>query len=334
MSAAQLIQAKTRTVTFYACGGPGANLLRTHREDHPLAAAAAIADEKYCFIDTSIANLAGVTLEDTFVLEGLDGSGSDRPRNAKAIKEVMPAILNKFKPGDINIVLFSAAGGTGSTAGPILIEELLKAGKKVFAIISGAHGTLKATANTIATLTGLEGTVKRVNRPVVMSYRENDPTKNNAANNVVALMTMSALSLLCSGKNIQLDGADIGNLVDYPAVTHFPPSLAMLDVYVNEEQLINEATSAIAHIALLKNEDAVMPPINPAYGKYGYLPVEAAERYKESFHYVVSNSRLKGILNKLIERRTELESAQAVIERQTSLSTPNVVVDSDTGLVF
>ena len=334
MSAAQLIQSKTRSVTFYACGGPGANLLRSHREDKPLANASVIADEKHCFIDTSTANLDGVTLEDTYVVEGLDGSGSDRPRNAKAIKEAMPAILNKFRPSDFNVVLLSAAGGTGSVAGPILIEELLNAGKKVFAVISGSHGTLKATANTIATLTGLETAVARTGRPIVMSYRENDQSKNNAANNAVALMTMSALSLLCSGKNSQLDSADIGNLTNYPAVTHFPASLAMLDVYVNEEQLLTEATNAISHIALLKNEDAIMPSIGAAYGKYGYLPSEAAERYNESFHFVVSNSRLKGILNKLIQRREELESAQAVIERQTSLSTPNVKVDSDTGLVF
>jgi hypothetical protein len=333
MTTGSLIQAKTRTVMFYACGGPGTNLLRSHRHDTPLHTEA-IADEKYCYIDTSFANLSGVNTEDTFVLEGLDGSGSDRPRNAKAIKAAMPAIMNQFKPGDVNIVAFGADGGTGSVAGPIIVEELLAKGKKVFLIVSGGHNTLKATANTIATLTGLESVIGRVNRPVVMMYRENDLSKTNADNNVVALMTMSALSLLCSGKNRQLDGADVGNLVDYQAVTHFKPSLAMLDVYVNEEQLIKEVTAPIVHIALLKSENEVMPALSAAYGKYGYLPEEASERYKESFHYIVSNSRLKGVLSRLVERREELESTQRVIDKQTSLMNDNVKVDDETGLVF
>jgi hypothetical protein len=334
MTTGNLIQAQTRSLTFYAAGGTAVNLLRAHRSDTPKHTDA-MADEKYCFIDTSIANLRDVSEADTFVLEGTDGSGSDRPRNAKAVMEAMPAILNQFKPGDTNIVIFSAAGGTGSVAGPIILEELLKSKKKVFAIVIGTHGSLKATANTIATLTGLEMAVNRVGRSVVMAYRENDASKNNAGNNVVPMMIMEALSLLCSGKNNQLDGADIGNMIDYHTVTHHKPSLSMLDVYVNEEQLVKESTNPIVHIALLRNEEAITPAINPAYGKSGYLPMEAAERYKESFHFVVSNSRLKGVLSNLLKRREELESEQRVVERQTSLvGDGDVKVDQGTGLVF
>ena len=328
-----LIQHRTRSLVFYGCGGTAINLLRAHRQDKPLHTNAT-SDERFVYVDTSIANLRDVSLEDAFIIEGCDGSGKDRPRNAKAVMEALPAILNKHKPGDTTVVVFSTAGGTGSVAGPIILEELLKRGVSVFAIVVGSHASLKATANTIGTLSGLEATVSRVGRPVVMAYRENDPTKSNGDNNAVPLMVMSSLSLLCSGKNGHLDSADVGNLADYHTVTHYKPALSMLDVYVNEEQLIKESNNVIAYAALLKNENEVAPSINPAYDTVGYLPPEASDRYNESFHFTVSSSRLKGILNKLIERRAELESAQSVVERQTSLLGDSAKVDSATGLVF
>ena len=175
-----LINHQSRSLRFYACGGTAANLLNSHIKDQPMMTDVR-ADELYTFVDTGTANLGGVSPESVFLVknpDGKQGSGKDRRRNAANIMAALPEIMRDHKAADMNVVIFSTGGGSGSAAGPIILEELLKQGKTVFPIVVGVHSSDKSSENTIKTFVGLQGIVDRVGRPIDVSYRQNDPAKN------------------------------------------------------------------------------------------------------------------------------------------------------------
>lgn len=327
----EIIKPRTRTIRYYACGGTGINLLRSHRGDIVLKQDDGSAEELYTYIDTSFANLHNVVARETFTLKGLDGSGSDRPKNAAAIKAVMPQILLQHPPGDLNVFIFSASGGSGSVAGPLLWEELQSKNKTCMAIVIGSHETLKRTTNVSGTITGLETAVKRTGRPFVMYYSENDPAKSMVDNNIMPKFVLSSLGLLGSGRNQALDGADLQNLFDYHTVSHNKPGLAMLDVFTKPEDVKRASSRPIAYVALLSGEDQVAPAIEADYDKTGYLPADAGS--KNNFFFIVSVDQLTAKFDKLKERKEEVGMKKRTGQAATTLSSEDTVAD-DTGLVF
>lgn len=331
-SGPEVIKPKTRSIRYFACGGTGINILRSHREDLILAAdGKKNAQEHFSYIDTSFANLHNVSVSDTFTLKGLDGSGSNRPKNAEAIMGVVPQILLAHEPADMNVVLFSASGGSGSVAGPLILEELLRQGKTAVAIVIGSHETLKRTTNVIGTLTGLEQAVDRLGRPIVMYYTENDLTKSVVDNNLLPKFVLSSLGMLGSGRNHALDSADIQNAFDYHLVSHNTPGLAMLDVFTKVEDIKKASARPIAYIALLAGEDQVAPQIEADYDKTGYLPSDAGS--KNNFYYTVSVDHLSTLFDRLNGLKQTVALQKQTVQSTTKLSDTSTKTHA-TGLVF
>lgn len=332
-----LITATTRSVRFYACGGTAVNLLRGYRENQPTDKDV-LAEEKYSYIDTSQANLVNVSLSDTYLLSKpdgskIDGSGGDRSKNAAIFKKALPDILLNHEPADLNVVIFSAAGGSGSVSGPLLLEKLLSDDKTVVCVVIGSHDSLKRTTNTINTLQGLELVVSRTGRPVVIHYKENDLTKPHSVNNLAPQFVMQTLSMFASGKNAHLDSADVRNLFDYHVVTHHTPGLAMLDVYADAGELVEKVKKPIALAALLRSQEEVVPQVDPDSDTVGYLPAHKTE-YKNSFYFVVSTQALGGVFGELNAKRENAAKQKQVQQKATSLLGGNTAADDDTGLVL
>lgn len=330
MQGTEILNPKVRSVRFYSCGGTGINLLRRYRENQPLERRDIYAAEQYSYIDTSTANLRNVSLENVFILEGVDGSGSERRRNAEAIQKAVPSILIAHPPADMNIVIFSASGGTGSVAGPLLLEAILAEGKAAICLVIGTHESSRHTDNVISTLQGMELAVKRLNRPIVMHYTENDPSKTFGENDIRPQFVMGALSVLCSGRNGHIDSADVMNLFDFHRVTHRVPSLAILDIFAREEDL-QERNQALGYLSLLKSEEEVSPRIASEYSKTGYLPTSPDPR--NSFYYLVCTDRLNKVFSALQDRKKQSALQKRVTNTTTSLIDDTASVDS-TGLVF
>lgn len=331
-AAVETIKPRARTIRYYACGGTGINLLRSHLEDSVLGQSDPLLGlEHYTYIDTSFANLHNVATSDTYTLKGLDGSGSNRPKNAAAIKAILPQILLAHEPMDLNVFLFSASGGSGSVAGPLLLEELLSQGKMCVSIVIGSHETLKRTTNVISTLKGLEQAVERQGRPIVMYYKENDLTKSMVANNLVPKFVLGSLAMLGSGRNKALDSADIQNMFDYHLVTHNAPGLAMLDVFTKAEDIKKTGERAIAYIALLNGEDEVAPQVEADYDKTGFLPLSANS--KNNFFYTVSVGNLTTMFDRLNSLKQQVALKKQNVQSTSKLSDGKTAVDA-TGLVF
>lgn len=325
------IELKHRSIQFIACGGAGINAIRRYRENHPHNQEA-LAAESYVYVDTSIANLEGVAADEAFLIEGADGSGSDRAKNAMAIKSAIPDLMMKYRPADVLVVVFSLAGGTGSAAGPMILEALLAAGHTAIGVCTSTHDSTRRTKNTVGTLTGLEQAVKRLNRSIVIVHKENDRKLSLVENDLEVVYSLGCLSVLASGRNGSLDSADIRNLFNFDTVTHHNPMLAELRIFPSEEKLLEAHTRVLAIASLLKDEKSTPPDIKADYDTTAFQPLNSG--FSNSLYFAVTSEGLKKRFEELRKMRDDvslLEKTQAPI---ASISSGKEVVDKDTGLVY
>lgn len=331
-----LIAAKPRTVRFWGCGGAGANQVRRYMTDVP-AFPAILAEQQFCFVDTSLSNLVGVDPARVFHVKKvdgtpLDGGGTDRAAVAEAIHAAIPQIVLQFEPADLNIFSYSLAGGSGSTSGPMLMEHLMSEGHKCVNLVSGNLNSLKWARNTVSTMQGLETAVHRLGQAVILAYSEVDATKTPEENDAVLLFTMQTLSILGSGRNKHLDSADVAMLFNYPKVTHHKPALAMLNVYAAAEMVVANHKSPIAVASLLRTQKDLAPAVNPDYATIGYLP-DDTETYKDSFFYVIDTDGLNGVLGRMNTAKANHEKQKKVAAQTTSLLSEGTSANK-LGLVF
>jgi hypothetical protein len=98
-------------LNLYACGGAGVNIGMNFLK-YMGKTAEGFAEIKPIFIDTSKSNThSSISIENLYLLDGLDGSGKKRDSNYEAISECSKEILHQFKPADVNVIVHSASGG-------------------------------------------------------------------------------------------------------------------------------------------------------------------------------------------------------------------------------
>jgi hypothetical protein len=135
------------SVTVIGCGGAGINMLR--------CAVPHISERaSYRYLDTSYANIRP---EEPIIVIGGEGSGAHRREKAEAIgKKIAGFTSEDLNLADINIVVFSMSGGSGSVLGPVLIREIARRGALVVAIVIASSQSELHTKNTLNTLKTLE----------------------------------------------------------------------------------------------------------------------------------------------------------------------------------
>jgi hypothetical protein len=137
------------SVAVYGCGGMGTNIINQFGKDLSNKV-------KIRIIDTSKSNLINTPYETT-IIDG-NGSGKLRGANVESINKYISseAFVDK-EPEDINIVIFSLSGGSGSVIGPLLIKELHRQNKAVVALVVAETISQLDTENTSRTFMSLEG---------------------------------------------------------------------------------------------------------------------------------------------------------------------------------
>jgi hypothetical protein len=214
-------------VRVYCAGGLGANLASILLRDTKQPAADGFANLDVCLIDTSKSNLidSAVPEANRYLVEDRDGSGGVRSENAEAIIERKLEVLQKFKPSDdLNIVISSGGGGSGSVIAPVLVGELLNRGLNVIVLMVGSQETVTEANNTLKTLMSYEGVWKATGQPVVISYTENDAKNSHKDNDELIVQRVTALRVLFSRENHGLDSMDLTNWLHFNKVTSFQNS--------------------------------------------------------------------------------------------------------------
>lgn len=315
----QVITPTHRTVRFIACGGTGIDLLRDYRDTARLEKNDIYGIEHDTYIDTSDSNLHGISAENVYRLKNIDGGGKDREKVKAAVIPVLPEILLKHPAADLNIVMFSPSGGTGSSIGPLVLGHLMKAGATVVAVMIADHTSSKSVANTINAMSDLESISRQLDKAIVIHYTKNDPTKSLLDNDTLAKFAMGAMSILGSGKNAKLDSSDVTNFINYPSVTHHKAGLAQLHISIDTAGF-SQMDHVASFAALLRSENVILPALEMDYDAVGYLP-SLANGYDRDFFYAVTPG-MNHIVNELLSARKTLEMKKQVTVQTSSMLTP------------
>lgn len=326
----------------FGCGGTGVNIVKklmsSKQED-------LLSQQNYYCIDTSKANLRDTDIDENsiFILDDKDGSGGLRSENHESVSKVIPSVLERFEPGQFNIVIFSLSGGSGSVIGPLLISELLNQDKAVVAITIGNETSKLSCNNNFKTLQSLESISSNRKKPVpIMFFSQNENVKRTEVDKMV-ILNIAYLSILNSGRNLELDSQDIYNWLNYHRVTTYKPKLTLLEIYPSNDAL-NQCEAPISLISIFTEHDNELPSIIPEYSKSGYFSNEFkrklnnlfGEKTSEGFygiHYLIQSNGIKKIFDHYKKIDNELISEHKKIITDDSILGSTETITS-TGLVL
>lgn len=259
------------TMRIYGCGGGGVNIGKEYLE---AGHSADIANIETCFVDTSDSNLDDRLVDRTWLFDGLDGSGAIRQENAEAIAKAVPDILRKFPAAEMNVVVFTLAGGTGSVAGPLILKKLLEEGHMAIGIVVWAKQSIRNGENSIGGVKTLDNISNVTGTPSIihLGFNKDGSVSDKSVDNEAHLM-ITALAALCSRRNHGLDTADLKSLFNFTKSTSGKAQLCRMHVTDNIEdftKLMRNGPLAAAY--LLREATDPTPELFVPYSTYGTMP--------------------------------------------------------------
>jgi hypothetical protein len=323
-------------VRLYSCGGAGINI-GSKIAPFQNEKSAAFAQLDCTFVDTSKSNLhSKIDSDNIYLVDGLDGSGQVRKENYEAIAERVRDILQTHKPVDLNIVLSSGGGGSGSVIAPSIVSELLAKDFPTVVICVGDDSTKKFAENTLNTLKSYDNiATKTRKKPVVMFYVQNgaDLPRTEVDRRIQELV--ASLCMLYSRRNRELDSKDLYNWLNYQNVTSHAPSLTALTLVDTLNPSVLGRLGNLISIATLTSDDVDSTlPIRPEVQYVGYVEEAYADAtFKAPYHYVTSDGIFADVaahLNGVLKESAEQSDARV---RKTTIST-NADLATDNGVVL
>lgn len=310
-------------MNVYGVGGCGINLTSRYSEIAGQVSDGMAVIEPY-FIDTSLANLKeGLDPERFFLMEAREGSGKIRTENRTEISRSVLPILQKFPAADLNVVVFSASGGTGSVGGIYLLSKLLEDGKNAVAVVVGGDECERAAVNTLNTVKSLEGISQKIQKTVMMYYEHLKPSDKRSAIDNRIWFVISALAVLISRRNEAMDLQDIHNFFFFSNVTSAPPQLSALEVYTNNKDIEAASEFALAVASLLPNPDSDSISFRPEYLTVGY-PQTPLPNKLECLHFVGGLDPVHGMFKNLNQSTSDI-----VKSKHARIGHDRITVDGD-----
>lgn len=321
-------------MNIYACGGTGTNVCAEF-VNYVQKSAVGFADVECFFIDTSRSNLnPSIPEEKIYLVENQEGAGKDRSAIYNPLADAQTEILHNFKPGDINIVVHSLSGGTGSVIGPIITAELLSRDIPVIVLGIASTPSKKETENSLKTIKSYESISSKLNKPVIMVYKENTPeTPRTYIDNEVKT-TLVLLSVLFSGQNKELDRSDLVNFLNYPKVTTFPPRLSQLDFF-SKTIKVTKGKTFVSFVTLVDNPDTSdVSDIHVEYQAVGIIPPEATKNISIELpiHAVIVAGHYSEVAEKLAAKvGTYVDNRKVVTDKPVNIGDD---IANESGLIL
>lgn len=313
-------QVKPKAVLrIFGAGGGGINLA-SHFENAEVRDGQA--EIQVTYVDTSMSNLRnGLDRKRAALIEGVDGSGKVRRENAGPISESIKKFLLDHPPGDLNVVIYTGEGGTGSVAGPLLHSELLARDEQVISIVIGGEESAMATDNTVDTLKTLDAISQKRGKNVVFAYQHNDPQTTRKEVDAHVHTIVAALSILGSRQNDELDTRDVYNWLNFSEIDRlgFEPALVRLRVFDHDTAMDAAGDyDAISVASLLASPSIPRPSWHPDYSATGYCRLEAVTgENQEGLHYLLTHDvdRIYNYIAEVQEKIQERKSARKGVQR-------------------
>ena len=330
---------KNATVRLMLCGGAAVNIGRTLfqpssavKKDDDLG----FADIHITYVDTSRSNARDLPADSFYLIEGteddtIDGSAKVRRTNYAAIKQAAPDILHRHKPGDLNIIIHSAAGGSGSTIGPVVVSELLDRGEDTVVIMIGSSTCEKEISNTIDTLMSYQGVSEKREKSIVAIYLENSKENPMAINDGLVRLNTLLLAAVWSGENHGLDSKDLEHFLNYDKVSKHAPSLTGLQITSGGEALdLAKGQVVSGVVTLIREGEDPTPEVMAAYHTFGTLSLGASNaiKVKSPIHLHTVQGYFTDIVGTLRKRLAEVEE-QYRVNPINRLSTKSIQLEDD-----
>lgn len=288
---------------LFGCGGCGINITSRYQRD------GLFRDSFEALgLDTSDANIDGLTNLSVELVPGATGSGSDQSKNVDRYEAFLHKVITQYEVGTVNILVYSASGGSGSSMGPTLHRMLLERDIPVISIIVGDNTTITEATNTVGTLLNLNKHTE-TGKPVVFSFYENTRENTHGKVNSDIVTFIDTLRIMLGNENRRIDQTDIYHLFFYNRVVKAAPVLSCLEVISGDEAEVYDR-NAVAAISLYDQEDSisqVFPQL--LYRKAGIF----GDRYKDpgytSLHAVLDHGDSVENLKKMLadQRRKNAE---------------------------
>lgn len=308
------------SVRVYGAGGCGTNIASRYFKESNSSVSLEPA-----ILDTSEANLADVDRSkiSTYLVEGTDGSGKIRQDNYPKIKESIKQMLVEIPAKDLNIVVFSAGGGSGSVIGPLILSELLSRKEMAIAIVIGDAESLVSAENTKKTLQSLELVSQKTEIPVVMNYIMNDVNQSRSSINKLAYMTISSISTLVRSGVTEIDRQDIFNWLHFHKITG-ESQLSSLEILLDGSNIDNSRIPCSV-ASLYQDPDQEHRSFSTDYHTVGYDPNLGDININKELHFVISTHSLTNIYSQIEQ------IASKIRERKDAQPPRKSIVSDDNG---
>lgn len=286
------------------------------------------ADTRISYIDTSEANLSSdidaskvyriaVPAEPGQTQRG--GAGQDRKRAYKAILPHIPDLLEKFVPGEFNILVASVSGASGSSAIALLAREMIKRDQSFMIITVGELSTPKYLTNTKDSWATFENLSLSLNRPINMAYFENRPGVLPSSIDNDVQFVIESIQALTTRFNEDLDESDIYNWLNYNNVTKVGAQLSCISISDNAKSA-SAVLEPIATLSLFKSRDDYRVVGTPHYIKAGYpLIKEGTDDGFTQLHFVINTISVDEISKRLKEAETTQNQTHGNYRQRTAL---------------
>jgi hypothetical protein len=234
-------------------------------------------------------------------LEGASGSGGFRHTHKDKWSDFSRAMLAKYEPNKVNIVIFSTGGGTGASLGPWIVRRLLERKIPVLALVIGDISSFNEQSNTVETLGSLYGQVK-LGHPVIFSYLENTQDTTHGEINAAACGRIDNAITMFSLENDSIDEQDVKNFFYYTDVVKADPIMTQL-TFLTDDDLGKYKSKPVAAISLFSSPDDVRVPFqNMLYRKAGVFGPSFHGR-NTGMHAVLDHGDTLESLKKMINEK-------------------------------
>lgn len=285
---------------IYAFGGTGTNILNKYLTE---GKGRKFIDQ-VVGIDTSEANPVEEGLFPVVRLEGAEGSGGNRKAHQPKFDDFAKQIFAKHPANKLNILIYSLAGGTGSSIGPYALRQLLQKKIPTLVICVGDISTLNEQNNTVDTLGSMYNQTK-LGVPVIFSYLENGNDVSQGEINRRACSLIDNTIMMFNLKNERVDYADVKNFFFFTDVVKADPIMSQL-TFLGDADIPNYKRKPVAAISLYNDIDEIRVPFeNMLYRKSGIYGEEFLGG-TDTVHAVLDHgSTLQSLKDFIAERDTK-----------------------------
>ena len=319
-------------IRIFCCGGAGIGIGK-YFEPERGNRQAGYAELDPVYMDTSKASTFGVPSEHFYQLPEANGSGGVRRYNGPDIVKYTGEMLQQFPLADVNIIIHSTTGGSGSVMGPSIASEALAQGKTAIVFAVGGDDTKNYILNTIGTMESYEGIVETREKSVVVQYLQNGLDGTIEQVDAKVHLAVSCLTVLFSGQNKNLDARDLINVFHPENVTSFAPQVGVLSIHREKLNLGSDAN--LMTVATLNNDLNNTKLDRPVEFQRVGVPVhpDADKDMKFPLHFVVADGFLDSVMKNLRKQLADYEMREGARVVKNKLSNGNTKKTSN-GLVF